>query len=347
MDSPIRISIVAVSEIEPWIVVGVHDAFWAVGTLWNRVMGERETPRFLPEIVAPALGPLRTGTGVRIEPHRTIDDDVRTDIVFVSSLLISSGAQFGRDNPGVIDWVRRCYDQGAHVVSSCTGAFLLAEAGLLDGREATTHWAFVDMMKAEYPRIRVLGDRVLVSATDDHRIVTAGGATSWTDLVLYIVGRFAGAEEARRLAKMSLFDWHHNGQAPYSRLTTRLQSSDKAIQDCQQWLASHYGDADPVAAMIRQSGLSRRTFNRRFRQATGHAPLDYVQRVRIEEAKQILETTDQPMDAIALEVGYGDAVSFRRLFKRLVHDTPASYRRRQRVPEAVRRLGLGDAAPVL
>lgn len=346
MDSPIKVSIVAVAEVEPWIVVGVHDAFWAVGTLWNRVMGECETPRFLPEIVAAASGPLKTGTGVRIEPHRTIDDDVRTDIVFVSSLLISSGAQFGRDNPGVVDWVRRCHRQGALVVSSCTGSFLLAEAGLLDGRDATTHWAFADMMTSEYPRVRVLKDRILVSAGDDHRIVTAGGATSWTDLVLYIVGKFAGAEEARRLAKMSLFDWHHNGQTPYSRLTTRLQLSDKLVRECQEWLASHYAHADPVAAVIRQSGLTRRTFNRRFKLATGHSPLDYVQRVRIEEAKQILETTDQPVDAIGVEVGYGDIVSFRRLFKRLVHDTPAAYRRRQRVPDEVRNLGMNALEPV-
>lgn len=346
MDGPIKVSIVAAADVEPWVVVGIHDAFWAVGTLWNRVMGEQENPRFLPEIVATAAGPLDTGTGVRIEPHRTIDDDARTDIVFVPSLLISSGARFGSDNPGVVDWVRRSYGQGAHVVSSCTGSFLLAEAGLLDDREATTHWAFVDMMRAEYPRIRVLGDRILVSATTDQRIVTAGGATSWTDLVLYLVGRFAGAEEARRLAKMSLFDWHHAGQSPYSRLTTRPQSSDGLVRDCQEWLASHYADADPVATMIQRSGLSRRTFNRRFLQATGHAPLAYVQRVRIEEAKQILETTDQPVDAIAVEVGYGDPVSFRRLFRRLVHDTPAAYRRRQRVPEAVRRLGAGIPAPI-
>lgn len=338
--SPIKVSIVAAADVEPWVAVGIHDAFWAVGTLWNRVMGEREHPRFLPEIVAAEPGPMKTATGVRIEPHRTIRDDTRTDIVFVPSLLMSSGAQFGRENTDVVGWVRRAYADGAHVVSACTGSFLLAEAGLLDDREATTHWAFVDLMKSEYPRVRVLSDRVLVSATDDHRIVTSGGATSWTDLVLYIVGRFAGPEEARRLAKMSLFDWHHDGQNPYSRLTTRLQSSDKLIQECQAWLASHYGNADPVAAMIRQSGLSRRTFNRRFKMATGHTPLEYVQRVRIEEAKQILETTDQPVEAIACEVGYGDAVSFRRLFKRLVSNTPAVYRRRQRVPDSVRELAM-------
>jgi transcriptional regulator GlxA family with amidase domain len=338
MDRPITVSIVAAADVEPWVAVGIHDAFWAVGTLWNRVMGESEHPKFQPEIVAAELGPLNTGTGVRIEAHKTLGDNTRTDIVFVPSLLISSGKEFGLRNPALVEWVRRAHQNGATIVSACTGSFLLAEAGLLDGKEATTHWAFVDLMRAEYPNVRILPDRVLVSASTDHRIVTSGGATSWSDLVLYLVGRFAGPEEARRLAKMSLFDWHHDGQNPYSRLTTRPQASDKAIHECQTWLASHYADIDPVATMIRLSGLSRRTFNRRFKSATGHAPLEYVQRVRIEEAKQILETTDDPVETIASEVGYGDSVSFRRLFKRLVSSTPADYRRRQRMPDSVRDL---------
>ena len=168
--------------------------------------------------------------------------------------------------------------------------FVLAEAGLLDDRDATTHWAFVNLLRSEYPRTRIHADRVLVSATGDGRIVTSGGAASWMDLVLYVVGKFAGPEEAMRLAKVQMYDWHHNGQNPYSRLTTRPQTSDKQIHVCQEWLADHYRDTDPVVEMIRQSGLSRRTFGRRFQTATGHAPLEYVQRVRIEEAKQLLET---------------------------------------------------------
>ncbi len=221
MDRPITVSIVAAADVEPWVAVGIHDAFWAVGTLWNRCMGESEHPRFLPEIVAAKLGPMNTGTGVRIEPHKTIRDNTHSDIVFVPSLLIKSGKQFGRENAELVAWVRRSYENGATIVSACTGSFLIAEAGLLEGKEATTHWAFVDLMKAEYPGVRILPDRVLVSAGTDRRIVTSGGATSWSDLVLYLVGRFAGPEEARRLAKMSLFDWHHDGQNPYSRLTTQ------------------------------------------------------------------------------------------------------------------------------
>jgi transcriptional regulator GlxA family with amidase domain len=335
----IKVSIIAAPDIEPWVAVGVHDAFWAVGTLWNRVMGEAEAPRFCPEIVAATREPLMTGTGIRIEPHRTFSEAVRTDIVFVPSLLVSSGAQFGRENPELLDWVRRAHAEGAHVVSACSGAYLLAEAGLLDNKDATTHWAFAAAMKAEYPHVRWMTDRILVSTAGDNRIVTAGGATSWMDLVLYLVGAFAGPEEARRLAKMSLFDWHHDGQNPYSRLTTKMQAKDKRIQECQSWLAENYAAGDPVAAMIRVSGLSRRTFNRRFKNATGSTPLDYVQRLRIEEAKQMLETTDEPVECVAAEVGYGDTVSFRRLFKRLVADTPAVYRRRTRLPDSVHETG--------
>ncbi len=336
----IKVSIIAAPDVEPWVAIGIHDAFWAVGTLWNRVMGEAEAPRFCPEIVAATRDPVMTGTGIRIEPHRTFNEAARTDVVFVPSLLINSGAQFGRENPALVDWVRSAHADGAHVVSACSGAYLLAEAGLLDHKPATTHWAFAAAMKAEYPKVHWQADRILVSASEDNRIVTAGGATSWMDLVLYLVGAFAGPEEARRLAKMSLFDWHHDGQNPYSRLTTKMQGKDKTIQECQTWLAENYASGDPVAAMIRVCGLSRRTFNRRFKSATGLTPLDYVQRLRIEEAKQMLETTDQPVESVACEVGYGDTVSFRRLFKRLVADTPAVYRRRKRMPDAVRELGV-------
>ena len=336
----IKVSIIAAPDVEPWVAIGIHDAFWAVGTLWNRVMGETEAPRFCPEIVAATRDPVMTGTGIRIEPHRTFTEAARTDIVFVPSLLINSGAQFGRENPELVDWVRRAHADGAHVVSACSGAYLLAEAGLLDNKEATTHWAFAAAMKAEYPKVHWHADRILVSASEDRRIVTAGGATSWMDLVLYLVGAFVGPEEARRLAKMSLFDWHHDGQNPYSRLTTKMQGKDKTIQECQSWLAENYAAGDPVASMIRVCGLSRRTFNRRFKSATGLTPLDYVQRLRIEEAKQMLETTDEPVECVASEVGYGDTVSFRRLFKRLVADTPAVYRRRKRMPDAVRDMGV-------
>lgn len=338
MRHPIDIAIVAAPEAEPWVVLGIHDAFWAVGVLWNRVMGEAEAPAFRPRIIAASLEELSTGTGVQIRPHATIADDPPADIVFVPSLLIGSGAEIRRANPEMLGWVRRCHDRGARVVSSCTGSFLLAEAGLLDGREATTHWAFVDLMRAEYPRVSVRGDRIIVAADADARIVTAGGATSWTDLVLYLVGRFASTEDARRLAKMSLFDWHHEGQNPYARLTTRPQSEDAVIQKVQEWAADAYSKHDIVAKMAQEAGLPQRSFARRFKSATGIAPLEYAQRLRIEEAKQMLETGVQTVETIAEAVGYQDAASFRRLFKRLVGVSPAAYRKRYATPAMIAKL---------
>lgn len=321
---------------EPSVAVGLFDAFWAAGVLWNRIMGEREQPRFVPELVAMSHQQVTTGTGVRIMPDCTFAERPAADIVIVPTVLIASGCQFGRENPSVIDWVKKAHDASSHIVSTCTGSFVLVEAGLLVDRDATTHWAFVNLMRSEYPRTRVLADRVLVSATGDGRIVTGGGAASWTDLVLYLVGKFAAPEDAMRLAKVQMFDWHHHGQNPYSRLTTRPQTGDRQIQVCQEWLGDHYCDPDPVVEMIRRSGLSRRTFGRRFHTATGHAPLDYVQRVRIEEANQLLETDGRTIEQIADEVGYSDTVSFRRLFKRMVGETPTAYRRRQSVSETAR-----------
>jgi len=348
MANQITVSIVVPAEAEPSVVVGLHDAFWAAGVLWNRIMGEPEQPRFKPELVGMTGDPIVTSTGIRIFPDCTIAERPYADIVLVPTLMIASGREFGRRNPAIVDWVKRANDRGSHVFSTCTGSFALAEAGLLDDRDATTHWAFVDLMRSEYPAIRVLPDRILVSATGDGRIVTCGGAASWMDMVLYLVGKFAGPEDAMRLAKIQMFDWHHHGQTPYSRLTTRPQTGDRLIHDCQEWLADHYAGADPVAEMIRRSGLSRRSFGRRFHSATGHAPLDYVQRVRIEEAKQLLETGDRTIERIAAEVGYSDAVSFRRLFKRMVEETPAAYRRRQSVSEtarAISRLPLDPERP--
>jgi transcriptional regulator GlxA family with amidase domain len=338
MPGIVKVSIVVPQEVEPSVVVGLYDAFWAAGVLWNRIMQEPEQPYFLPELVGVNRDPVKTSTGINILPHRTLEDGPAAHIVLVPTLFIKSGRDFGLANPLLIEWVKNAHQSGSQVFSTCTGSFLLAEAGLLNNRDATTHWAFAEQMRAEYPLVRLHSDRVLVAATENGSIVTCGGAASWMDMVLYLVGRFATPEVAMHLAKVQMYDWHHQGQTPYSRLTTKSQTADRMIQNCQEWLADHYCNSDPVNEMIRQSGLSRRTFARRFRAATGHAPLDYVQRVRIEESKQILETERSTVEKIAHQVGYDDTVSFRRLFKRMVGETPAEYRKRQTVSDVAREI---------
>ena len=341
MKKPLDVSVLATPDAEPGVIFGIYDALWAAGLLWNRVMGEPENPVFAPHIIGETAEPLETATGTLLQPHRSIAEGTPTDIVFIPSLLADFDLVFAERNRQLIDWLLSIYDAGTHIVSSCTGSFVLAASGLLDGREATTHWAFVDKMKTDYPAINVRGDRILVAADDEARIVTAGGASSWTDLVLYLAGRFGSPEDARHLAKMSLFDWHHGGQNPYARLTTGRHASDAVIADLQTWLAEHYAGTEVVAAMSARSGLSAKTLARRFRAATGYTPLDYVQTLRIEEAKQLLETTDTAVEAVAEAVGYQDASSFVRLFKRRVGDTPAAYRRRVAMPEFIADIGQG------
>lgn len=163
---------------------------------------------------------------------------------------------------------------------------------------------------------------------EGQRLVIAGGGTSWLDLALYLIARTAGVEHAMHTARINLIDWHSIGQQPFARLARSRQSDDALIARCQTWVAEHYDEPAPVTAMVRLSGIAERSFKRRFRQATGMSPLEYVHTLRLEEAKQMLEAGDDPIEAIANAVGYEDAGFFSRLFRRQVNLTPMQYRRR-------------------
>src|SRR5690606_28601133 len=150
-----------------------------------------------------------------------------------------------------------------------TGGLILAEAGLLDGHDATIHWAYCEAMAARYPRVRVHPHRALVITGEGQRIVMAGGGTAWHDLGLYLIARYLGTEEAMRVARLHLIDWHHLGQQPYATLARNRKVDDALIARCQEWVARHYDEESPVSAMARVSGLPERSFKRRFRNATG------------------------------------------------------------------------------
>jgi transcriptional regulator GlxA family with amidase domain len=156
----------------------------------------------------------------------------------------------------------------------------------------------------------------------------AGGGASWLDVVLYLIARFVDVDTAMQAARINLIKWHEIGQQPFARLARSRQVDDAGIARCQVWIAEHYREPAPEAAMVQLAGLPERSFKRRFQAATGMGPLEYVHTLRLEEAKQRLETGDAPVEAIANEVGYEDAGFFSRLFRRPVNLTPAQYRRR-------------------
>jgi transcriptional regulator GlxA family with amidase domain len=223
--------------------------------------------------------------------------------------------------------------KGALVCAACGGSLVLAEAGLLSGREATTHWSHVPVFRREFPDVQLHEDRILVQTGDGHSIVSCGGASSWQDLALLLIARYGSGEEAIRISRLFLYQWHRDGQRPYASMAANVVHGDGAVLKCQAWLAENYERADVVAKVVRVSGLPKRTFDRRFKAATGYSPLAYVQALRIEEAKQMLETDAAPVDAIGREVGYEDASSFSRLFRRLTGISPGDYRRRFRIPD--------------
>jgi transcriptional regulator GlxA family with amidase domain len=214
------------------------------------------------------------------------------------------------------------------LASACAGAVLLGEAGLLTDCDATIHWGYVASITNNYPGVKVKPERSLVLSGEAQRIIMAGGGTSWQDLALYLIARFVGIREAIEVARVYMLQWHDQGQQPYASLMGFHKTGDALINKCQDWAALNYQSHSPVAAMMALCGLPERSFIRRFTQATGLTPLDYIHGLRLEEAKQMLETSDLPVEAIANEVGYEDASFFGRLFRRKVGLTPAKYRLR-------------------
>ena len=311
----------------------VMDLLSAVGSFWHTIHREAPgMPRFEPRLVTFDGEPYRDMHGVQITPHGSFEDFPRPDIVIIPELAIDPWKPLPNTFAPVADWIRSTYNEGSIVASLCSGSVLLSETGLIDCEEMTSHWAYCDAIASRHPGIKMRKERMLVMAGEGHRLISTGGFSSWHDLLLYLTDRIAGQEEARRLSKMFLLDWHLDGQLPFTSLTVGRNHDDPLVTAAQVWAADNYANPNPVSAMAEASGLTERSFLRRFKKATGQTPLEYVQTLRIEEAKQMLETTQQPFDEIAAEVGYSEPSAFRHLFRKLVGITPSAYRtKHQRV----------------
>ena len=326
---PLTVAVVAGPDTAASTVFGLYDLFASAGRDWDLLLtGRAGAPRARPLIVASSIEPFVTSNGVWIRPDRAFRYCDTPEVVCVPDVIVAPGEPIEGRFGDTVAWLRQCYDAGATLVSACSGALLLAEAGLLDGCEATTHWAYCDNMRRSYPRVIVHPARCLVASGDGQRIVTSGGGTSYLDLGLFLVARLFGQDEAVRLARIYLIDWHSVGQLPFSSLARSRQAVDRRVAAVQEWIAENYAHPAPVAAMVEHSTLPERSFKRRFTHATGLTPLEYVHTLRLEEAKQLLETTDFAIDVVANEVGYEDGSFFRRLFRRKVGLSPHAYRLR-------------------
>ncbi len=209
----------------------------------------------------------------------------------------------------------------------CSASLLLAETGLLDGREATSHWGYQQLFERVYPKICFRAELTLCFSDAGGRLVTAGGATSWHDLVLHIISRHANPAEALRIAKVYMMKTHDEGQLPYRPLVRPLPHPDSKVRDCETWLTQHYRETNAIARVVGHSRMPERTLKRRFKAATGLSFIEYLQNLRIEEAKHLLESSKRSADEISAEVGYQDPSFFRRVFRQRTGMTPIQYRR--------------------
>ncbi|MCG3114866.1 MAG: helix-turn-helix domain-containing protein [Candidatus Manganitrophus sp. SA1] len=329
---PRHVSLVALPDAVVSTLSGIYDVMNAFALMG---LPNPKAP-FRIEIVGEKIGPLALASGVPIQVQRPVAEIKTTDIVIVPSVLLRpEGWKKGR-YPGLVDWLRTMYDGGAVLCSACSGIFLLAETGLFDGKEATVHFGYAGAFAATYPAVPVHPERVLIISGAREELVSSGASTSWHDMVLYLIARYAGATAAQEVARLYALQWHQEGLTPYIVFEGKRDHGDGDIQSAQQWLDTHFSVAHPVEEMIKRSRLAERTFKRRFTQATGLTPLAYVQRLRIEDAKRRLERTEAPIDKISWQVGYEDAAFFRRLFKRTTGMAPGAYRKRFRIPDFAR-----------
>jgi transcriptional regulator GlxA family with amidase domain len=328
-DEPITVALLGTAAASAATLYGFYDALHGTRRDWEMLHGRPDRPSPFRTLVVSADGrPFEGGNGVRITPDASFAECPRPDVAVVTDLMIAPGADISGLYDAEVAWMRGAWEAGATLASACSGALLLARTGLLDGHDATSHWAYCDLLARAYPRTRWHADRGLVVVGAGQRILMAGSGVAWHMLVLALIARFASPEDAMQVARINLLDLNSTSALAYSSLTRGARADDPLVARCQLWAASNYTTESPVAQMVALSGLPERTFKRRFAQATGMSPLEYVHTLRLEEAKQMLESTELPVEAVAGEVGYQDASFFGRLFRRRVALTPAAYRRR-------------------
>jgi len=328
----LHVTLVALPEAMASSLSGLYEVLSAFELLGSFDEAVPSVPPFTVEIVGLDDAPVSTASGLSLGTLRRFDRVARSDIVIVPSLLVQGGNWVTGRYPELVGWLGRQHGQGAMLCSACSGVLLLAETGLLDGRETTLHWAYAPTFRRNFPAVKLRLEEVLIAAGERQELVMAGGSASWHDLVLYLIARHVGPMAAQAIARFMLLQWHRNGQAPYVTFDPPMDHGDAVVLKLQHWLRVHLASANPVEELARRSGLPSSSFKRRFTKATGFSPIVYVQHARIEEAKRRLERSDASIDEICWAVGYEDAAFFRRLFKRITRVTPGEYRRKLRVP---------------
>lgn len=309
-------------------VYGILDAFFAANYCTKERYGDDKRCLIDSQIVTIDNQPVHGYNGIVITPTTKLDKQVLPDVIIVSAtveVVVGCGKAQIRNKGEIDEWLTWCHHNGVVIASYCTGAFILASTGILNGKVATTHWRSEQLFKELFPSIRLDASQLII---DNGDVICSGGSLSYVDLTLHIIQRFISKEIASDCAKLLVFDPIRQKQSPYVNRTQGRQHEDQAILEAQEWLESHYKKDIQIDSVADIVGLTPRTFKRRFKQATNENPINYIQRLRVEHVKDRLEQTTESIHKIVWSVGYEDIGSFRQLFKRFTGLTPKEYRQK-------------------
>ncbi len=330
-----RIGFLVFPDCEILDVCGPLEAFFFADHWLNR-LGKTELPGYQPIIIAESTGPIRTMSGTEIvATHRYSDIEKGFDTLIIAG---GTGVEQASKDAALVEWLRVSTPRARRVASVCSGAFLLAAAGLLNNRRVTTHWMFADLLAASYPSLRVDADLLVVR---DGHIYSSGGITAGMDLALALIEEDVGPEVMLAVARtMVVFPKRPGGQSqfcthssllsnePFKRLTPIDERPQFA--DLQAWMLAHPEADLSVPALADRMGMSIRNFSRLFQSSAGQTPAQFAERARAEAARCKLEQTALSVETIAKKCGFGDPERMRRAFQRLYSTSPADYRDRFR-----------------
>jgi transcriptional regulator GlxA family with amidase domain len=299
------------------------DVFHLAGLTWGYSTGHEIESQFQVKIASVDGKPVRCANQLYIEPHCDIHEVKNPDLIMICSISDMVDRVLEK-NIGVIDWLTHRHRSGSHIASICTGAFVLAETGLLNGKSATTHWGFADLFRQRYPLVHLKPERLVV---DEGDLYCSGGANSSFDLTIYLIEKMVNREVATQYAKAMVHDIGRFTQAPFAACTFCKDHHDQQILGVQKWIEKNYAQGINISLLAGDHGMSLRAFERRFKKATGDSPLFYLQKVRIEAAKALLEKAHSTFEEVTYHVGYEDVRSFRKIFQRHTGLSPKEYQR--------------------
>jgi transcriptional regulator GlxA family with amidase domain len=259
-----------------------------------------------------------------VKPHTHISAISKTHLIIIPSLNHNYQKSV-KNNQLLIDWVEQQYKNGAEIASICTGAFLLAASGLLDGKTCSTHWAAAANFKKMFPKVNLQTDRLI---TDEKGIYTNGGAYSFLNLMIYLVEKYFDRPTAIYCSKVFQIEMDRQSQSAFTIFTGQKQHGDEMVKKAQDYIETKLDEKISIEQLSSRFAVGRRNFDRRFIKATGNTPLEYAQRVKIESAKKFLETSRKTINEVMYEVGYSDVKAFREVFRKITGMSPLEYRAR-------------------